>query len=418
MYLAAHGGFAGEPVPLGGGAAISNLLLDEWARTRPFDVRLIGPSILGANAPSARQLVASGELAYARFCRAFSRAATEEVRRHDAARTAVLVNDVSEGPDFRRLAIAGFRIVTLYHVDVVAYVAAIYGRALVAPETLVRWHGALRRSIVGRWIPRMADLVFAQQENSLRCSQAAVVPSQGMRDVMLRCYPDLPSDRIHVIGWGAADETIVDAALGEETDRLRAGFGVPEDAHVLVTLSRISPEKGQDLLIEALLEWERRGDFPHRPVWLFVCGEAAYMQGIRFERRLRSLAARLRRVRVVFPGYVTGVRKRGFFALASLYVFPSRHESYGLTLLEALRAGVPSVCLDHHGARAVMRPEFGELVPAGSRSATIEGLRRAIARLLGDAPARARMGEAARDWAETQRFADSAARVARLLLGE
>ena len=39
---------------------------------------------------------------------------------------------------------------------------------------------------------------------------------------------------------------------------------------------------------------------------------------------------------MVFPGYVTGERKRAFFALADLYVFPSRHESYGLTLLEAL----------------------------------------------------------------------------------
>ena len=59
-----------------------------------------------------------------------------------------------------------------------------------------------------------------------------------------------------------------------------------------------------------------------------------------------TLAARLKRTRVVFPGYVTGERKRAFFALADLYVFPSRHESYGLTLLEALAAGLPAVCLD------------------------------------------------------------------------
>ena len=95
----------------------------------------------------------------------------------------------------------------------------------------------------------------------------------------------------------------------------------------------------------------------------------------RFFEKLHRRAARLKRTRVVFPGYVTGERKRAFLALADLYVFPSRHESYGLTLMEALAAGLPAVCLDTTGARSVMREEFGALVPES-------GLRAAIARLL------------------------------------
>ncbi len=418
LFLAAHGGFAGQAVPLGGGAAVCERLLAEWARTKPFEFELIGPAILGARAPSSRDLVRSSEREYARFCFAFSEAATEEVLRHDPARTAVLVNDVSEGPDFARLAAAGFRIVTIYHVDVVAYVAAIYGRGLVAPSTLVRWHARLKRTAVGRLMPRMASLVFDRQAHSLRYSQAAVVPSESMRELMLTCYADVPGERIHVVGWGNAEEPPQEDLLRQETARLRAEYDVPGDALVLITLSRISPEKGQDLLLEALAEWERRGDLPERPVWLFLCGEAAYMQGIRFERRLRELAATLRRIRVVFPGYVMGLRKSAFLAMGSAYVFPSRHESYGLTLLEALGAGLPAVCLDHHGARAVMREAFGELVPMGSRRETVERLRAAIAKLLGDEEGRARMSDAARRWAASQRFSDSAAAVARLLTGE
>ena len=250
-------------MPLGGGAAVCDRLLAEWARTDPFEVKLISPAILGPSAPGARQLVRSSERKYAQFCFAFSEAATEEVLRHDPARTTVLVNDVSEGPDFARLAAAGFRIVTIYHVDVVAYVAAIYGRGLVAPSTLVRWHERLRRSPL---VPRMARLVFDQQANSLRYSQAAVVPSESMRELMLTCYPDVPAERIHVVGWGNAGEPLQEDLLRQETARLRAEYGVPGDALALVTLSRISPEKGQDLLLEALAEWERRGDLPERPV--------------------------------------------------------------------------------------------------------------------------------------------------------
>ena len=75
----------------------------------------------------------------------------------------------------------------------------------------------------------------------------------------------------------------------------------------------------------------------------------------------------------------------------------------------ALAAGLPAVCLDHHGARSVMREEFGALVrPAG--------LREAVARLLSDEEGRKRMGKAARAFARSERFSDRAAQLAEVLL--
>ncbi|MCU1335857.1 MAG: hypothetical protein JWO19_1438, partial [Bryobacterales bacterium] len=339
-----------------------------------------------------------GERAYARFCCDFERASTAEILRHDPAQTVVLANDISEGPDFAKLGARGYRVYTIYHVDVVAYVAAIYGRGLIAPETTVRWYPRLRQ-----FLPEIARLIWEKQEASVRHSRGLIVPSKGMREGLLRCYPSCPPEKIHVLPWGNWNP---DTAGNPEP--LRTEFGVPQDAHVLLTLSRISPEKGQDLLLEALLDWERREDFPKAPLWLFVCGDAAFMQGQRFLEKLRELAARLKRTRVVFPGYVTGERKQAFLAMADLYVFPSRHESYGLTLIEALAAGLPAVCLDTVGARSVMREEFGALVPAS-------GLRAAIAGLLADDARRKQMGAAAREFAGQERFADRAAELAKLL---
>ena len=403
LYAAAHGGFAREAVPLGGGAAVFEHLVAEWRRTRPFDLRTITPEILGTSAPSGRQLVSAGERQYAQFCRAFERASTEEILRHDPKTSVVLANDISEGPDFAALGRCGYRIFTIYHVDVVAYISDIYLRGWIRPETTVRWYPRVRAML-----PRIARLIWEKQQASVRSSRGLIVPSAGMRDIILRCYPDCPPGQIHVLPWGSwSAEEPGDGANG--IDALRSEFGVPLDALVLLTLSRISPEKGQDLLLEALLEWERQPDFPARPLWLFICGDAAFMQGQKYLRKLRELAARFRRARVVFPGYVTGSRKSAFFTFADLYVFPSRHESYGLTLLEALAAGLPAVCLDHHGARSVMREEFGALVAPGD-------LQAAIARLLGDDAARERMGEAARTFARQERFADRAAELAQVLL--
>lgn len=396
LYTAAHGGFSKQAVPLGGGAAVFDRLTDEWTRTHPFDLRPITPSIL-KNAPTGRDVVHLSERDYAAFCRRFELAATDEILRHDPATSVVLSNDVSEGPDFAILAARGYRIFTIYHVDVVAYVSAIYARNLVTPESTVRWHRRLRGIL-----PRIAKLVWEKQEASVVHSRGLIVPSHGMRDTLERCYPGCGS-KTHVLPWGSwhSDEPADPAPL-------RAEFGIPENAHILLTLSRISPEKGQDLLLKALIDWERRDDFPDRPLWLFICGDAAFMQGRRFLDRLRKLASRLRWTRVVFPGHVTGARKRAFFALGDLYIFPSRHESYGLTLMEALASGLPAVCIDHHGARELMRESFGELVGP-------DQLRGSIARLLSDPGSRRRMSASARAFANGERFRDRAAQLAAIL---
>lgn len=406
LYLAAHGGFAGQAVPLGGGAAVANMLEAEWRQTSPFELRLVGPAILGARAPSAQDLVRFSESRYAAFCREFRTAATAEALRHNPRETALLVNDISEGPEFRRLAHAGFHIVTLYHVDVIAYISTIYLRGVVGAPALANWWERLRWAPV----PAILRLIFDQQRDSLQSSARAVVPSSGMKELLLRSYPDVPPDRIEVLNWGAHEEQAQPGARAQ----IEAEFGVGRGEPVLVCLSRLSPEKGHDTLLDALLEGERHGWLP-RPLWLFICGEPAFMFGQRYAASLRRLSARLRHTRVVFPGYVSGARKRAFLQAADLYVFPSRHESYGLTLVEALAAGAPCVSLDHSGARDILTPETGATV-ASRPSATLPGrLAKVIADLLADPGRRARMGQAARRWAAAHPFRTSAERLARSL---
>ena len=400
LYTAAHAGFAHESAPLGGGAAVANQLIAEWRRTQPFELEVIDPSILGAAAPAGRDLVRFGERAYARFCVAFGEASTKRILEYDPADTAVLVNDVSEGPDFRRIAQRGFPIFTIYHVDVVAYVAAIYARGWVKPESLVWLYD--RFSAV---TPSMARLVFEKQLQTVLFSRKIIVPSLRMREVIETCYGERAQGKVAVMPWGTWAEEPDESALADEVARLREEFGVAGGSRVLLTLSRISPEKGQDLLLQALRDWRPVG----QPVVLFICGEAAFMQGARYLERLRAQASACKHVRVVFPGYVSALRKQAFLRLADVYVFPSKHESYGLTLLEALHAGLPAVCLDHHGSREVMRPEFGRIVTAGR-------LRAAIEEMLADEDGRRRMSVAAADYARGQKFEVTAKRLAELIL--
>jgi glycosyltransferase involved in cell wall biosynthesis len=416
LYTAAHHGFRHDQVPLGGGAAVCRHLVAEWEKTKPFPVEVLDPGLLGEQAPHHKDLVRYSEMDYAHFCLRFEEALTRRILEHDPKETVVLANDVCEGPDFKRLSEAGFPIYTIYHVDVVDYFIAMYLHGALRPETATRWYAAVDGLWTRRLLPSIARLLLPKQQDSVLYSRGLIVPSQAMNEVMIRCYPSVDPEKIHVLPWGIWDEEASSAETVSEVQALRAQWKIPEGRPVLLLLSRISPEKRQDRLLKALALWEAEADYPAQGLCVVIAGEAAYMQGVRFEKRLRRLAAGLRKTQAVFAGFAAGARKAALFELADLYVFPSEHESYGLTLLEAMRAGLPAVACTSHGTRDLVRPEFGALVPPVPERELPRQLKAAIQKLLSDPVHLKAMGRAAQRFAKTQRFSEAAASLAGLLL--
>ncbi|WP_031497088.1 glycosyltransferase family 4 protein [Bryobacter aggregatus] len=377
IYTAAHAG-ASTAVPIGGGGAIASMLAAEWAITQPFELVVIRPD------EDANEVVTYSEREYAAFCHRFRRYATHRILSEDPKQCVVLVNDISEGPDFDLLARHGYRIYTIWHVDVVAYVARMYLRDWISPSTLVR----LVRP-VEKLLPAIAKLVFHQQRSCVEKSAGHIVMTEAMKQMILNCYPSTPPEKIHVVPWGAPPRVLT---------------GKPRELAkpVLLTLSRISPEKGLDRLLQMLSRWRGRAT-------LLLCGGAAYMEGKRYLASLRAIASGMERVKVEFAGHLSGQAKADAFASADLYLFPSVFESYGLTLMEALSHGVPVIAFDHDGARAIVQPDFGILVR------NEQELHVALDTLLGDPERRAAMSAAAKAYANARPFAKSAHRVARLL---
>jgi glycosyltransferase involved in cell wall biosynthesis len=403
LYTAAHGGYAAERAPLGGGGAVCDQLVREWTLNCPFSggFELITPkAAMGSQAPSGQDLTRFSEMRYAQFCREFERASTAHILRYDPRQCVVLANDISEGPDFRALATAGFRLFTIYHVDVVAYVADIYAKGWISPRTLARGYEYLHWAV-----PDVGKLVFQKQKDCVLYSRKAIVPSWQVKRVLRDCYPQRQDDFVEVVPWGTWAEDPDEGDAAKEIAEIRREYGLANHHPVLLTLSRISPEKGQDRLMEALR------NYPD-PLDVFICGQAAFMQGERHLQNLQRLAATLpKHVRVHFPGHVTGLRKQAFFRLADLYIFPSRHESYGLTLLEALQAGLPAISFDHQGARDIVAEsgEFACLVrDTGELAVTIRELLQSPER-------RAAMGQNGRDFAKKHTFRTAANRIAAIV---
>lgn len=108
----------------------------------------------------------------------------------------------------------------------------------------------------------------------------------------------------------------------------------------LLAVAVLAPHKGQDVLIAAL---HRIADLP----WTCtVAGSPAVDPA--YAGRLRAAAAGLGD-RVRFVGALTGPELDRAYAAADLLVHPSRSETYGMVLTEALARAIPVVATDVDG---------------------------------------------------------------------
>ncbi len=413
-----------DRTPLGGGAMVGLQLARHWAPDEKWRLIVLGS---GPESPSpsceyARLagvdggLVELGELAYARFCRDFEEQTTawilERVGELRPADTAVVVNDISEGPTLGRLARAGYKILSIWHVDVVDYFNKLYLRRLLAPESLTRVHEKLKSAGADWVLPDLLNLVFDKQRETVAQSRRIVVPSTAMADTIRRCYGDVVGAaeldrRIAVIPWGVWSDG---ATLADENraDDLRDYHKIGPDAFVLMTLSRISPEKGIHLLLEALRQLEINGALDGKNVSLFICGEPAFMMGRSYHKQVKAAAARLKKVKVVFPGYLDAAAKRAYMRLPHLFVSPSVHESYGLNVVEAMHAGLPVLASDHYGVRDILPPDAGRMIHYPSPKKAPRLLAAALVELMADRGKLRKMGEVARAAAAAMPFSAAA----------
>ena len=426
VFIASHLGYPMESTPLGGGAMVGLRLTRAFAASGACRLSVLGsgseppgPGMdyirLDTRAGRGKDpdLVRLSEWEYADFCRDFGSEAVRFLLSRSGEfppeETLLVVNDVSEAPDMARFAQAGYRQCSLWHVDVVEFFNRIYLGRLLSPRQAARLFRLWEDAGLGPLTPEVLKLVFEKQRVAVESSDLLIVPSRGMAGVLKECYLDRApgaaplEERIRVVPWGSWKE---DASFAEEdARRLAAHYQIGPETRVLMTLSRISPEKGIDILLEALRLLEKRGRLPP-DICLFVCGEPAFMRGASYSRRVREAAERLGAVRVFFPGYLPSREKQAYFRLAHLFVSPSVHESYGLTLAEAMRAGLPVLAGDHYGAREMLGEECGRIVSYGNVPA--EALAEGLAGLLGDPEGLRRMGERARRRGEGADFSEAA----------
>jgi teichuronic acid biosynthesis glycosyltransferase TuaC len=133
----------------------------------------------------------------------------------------------------------------------------------------------------------------------------------------------------------------------------------------------VRPVKGVDLLLRSLrLLVERRRD-----VNLVVAGEAFYGGYRKEEVRLRQMVKDLGlEERVKFVGKQAPPALARYMRESAMLVLPSRLESFGMVLVEALACGTPVVSTRCGGPQDIVNDEVGILVPPDDPTALADAM--------------------------------------------
>lgn len=118
---------------------------------------------------------------------------------------------------------------------------------------------------------------------------------------------------------------------------------------VVTFLGRITFQKGPEYFIEAAAKVLKR------------CNNVRFVMagsGDMMNRSIRQVARLGISDRFHFTGFLRGTEVQKMFALSDVYVMPSVSEPFGISPLEAMRSGVPSVISRQSGAAEVLKYAF------------------------------------------------------------
>jgi starch synthase len=242
------------------------------------------------------------------------------------------------------------------------------------------------------------------ERTAIEAADAVIAVSGGMRDDILRSYPDVDPARVHVIHNGVDTEAYHPVDSPEGLD----GMGIDATLPTVVYLGRITRQKGLPHLLDAAEH------FPHGTQLVLLAGspdtpEIASEVGAHVEALRARGGLRVIWIREMLPRPAVA----RVLSHATVFVCPSIYEPFGLVNVEAMACGVPVVASAVGGIpEIVVEAETGFLVrfePGGDAIGSpadparfARDLAERINALLADPAQAAGMGAAARERVERE----------------
>jgi glycosyltransferase involved in cell wall biosynthesis len=238
---------------------------------------------------------------------------------------------------------------------------------------------ALKQYYKGFW---GVELVRAARKRFLMLNPFARLAAKRASYILVS-NPDTARLLINRTGAPIVPEVEIGAVLPDVWANREPGSGRLE----IVWAGLMIPRKGPLLALDVAKKLKARGvDFRLR-----MAGRGPWQEMVAQRVQEMDLSDV---VEVV--GIVPFEEMSDFYASAGVFLFTSLQDTNGSVLLEAMAHALPVVSLDHHGAAAILSPEWGVKVPISSPAQTIDGMASALQGLAEDPERRQRLGLAAR----------------------
>ena len=202
---------------------------------------------------------------------------------------------------------------------------------------------------------RAMRLNLAVMRRTVRRADRIIAPSHAAASDIIRVL-DIPPDRLTVVPLAAAP----DLGPADRAAALRfvaERFGIQND--YVFNIAGFDRRKNLPVLIEAFAQVRAK---LVRPVSLVIAG-APHTANPNVFPDVRPLIATLGlESSVLLPGNVTDEERRHLYGAANAYATPSLFEGFGLTPLEAMACGVPTIVADRTSLPEVVG-DAGLVVP-------------------------------------------------------
>jgi starch synthase len=185
-------------------------------------------------------------------------------------------------------------------------------------------------------------------------ADAIIAVSHGTKADILRAYPDVDAERVHVIYNGIDLEEYRYTA---DTAALKT-YGIDGDQPYVLFVGRITRQKGVTHLVDAL-------EHLPRETQVVLCAGAPDTPEIAAEMRDKVEHLRRTHTRVIWiEKMITRPEAIQLYSHARVFCCPSVYEPFGIINLEAMACGAPVVASSTGGIKeVVVDGETGYLVP-------------------------------------------------------
>jgi glycosyltransferase involved in cell wall biosynthesis len=218
--------------------------------------------------------------------------------------------------------------------DWLTYLAGIAAKEVTGKPLVVHVHA----TSFDRGTDDMVDSrVYAIEKRGMEAADRVITVSDLTRNIVINKYGIDPAKVV----------TVHNAVDFSGRENIVAERGVRDK--VVTFLGRITFQKGPEYFIDAAAQVLRRT----KGVRFVMAGSGDMMN-----RCIRHAARLGISDRFHFTGFLRGAEVQQMFALSDVYIMPSVSEPFGISPLEAMRTGVPSVISKQSGAAEVLRYAF------------------------------------------------------------